>query len=187
MAADITYTGANGAWSTAANWDLAQVPAAGDVVRIPAGKEVTLATRGERGPACDARRHAHGRGSTCTVGSGTWSGGAMDGTGTTRVTGTLTHTANTSLDGAPVLAIDGTLELAARAATSTSAARRSIRNTGTIKRTVAGTVADLRRGRERRPRSQGVDLEGGGTGSTGDFTGVQFARGRRSSWPTARR
>ena len=44
LAADITYTGASGAWATAANWDLGRVPAAGDVVRIPAGKEVTLST-----------------------------------------------------------------------------------------------------------------------------------------------
>ena len=44
MAADITYTGASGAWTTAANWDPAQVPAAGDVAIIPAGKQVTLDT-----------------------------------------------------------------------------------------------------------------------------------------------
>ena len=37
----------------------------------------------------------------------------MAGTGTTRVTGTLTHTQNTSLDGTRVLAIEGTLDMAA--------------------------------------------------------------------------
>ena len=60
MAADITYTGASGAWTTAANWTPAQVPAAGDAAIIPAGKQVTLDTRGERrrGSSSPARSRA---------------------------------------------------------------------------------------------------------------------------------
>ena len=75
MAADITYTGANGAWTTAANWDLNRVPATGDVVKIPSGKQVTLDT-----PASVSRLELAGTltgAGELTIGSGTWSGGSM--------------------------------------------------------------------------------------------------------------
>ena len=95
MAADITYTGANGAWTTAANWDLDRVPATGDVVKDPGRQAGDARHAGERG-RLELAGTLTGAGEL-TIGSGTWSGGAMAGTGTTRVTGTLTHTANTAL------------------------------------------------------------------------------------------
>ena len=199
MAADITYTGANGAWATAANWDLGRVPAAGDVVRIPAGKEVTLSTTvgvdSVQAPgtlklaggtltlasASSVARLDQSAGTITgagelTVGSGTWSGGTMAGTGTTRVTGTLTHTQNTSLDGTRVLAIEGTLEMAGAGRYINRSGTPAIRNTGTIKRTVAGTV-ELYPAVENDGLIQGVELEGGGTGSTGDFTDAHLHSG----------
>ena len=207
MAADITYTGANGAWTTAANWDLGRVPAAGDVVRIPAGKEVTLSTTvgvdSVQAPgtlklaggtltlanASIVARLDQSAGTLTgagelTVGSGTWSGGTMAGTGTTRVTGTLTHTQNTSLDGTRVLAIEGTLEMAGAGRYINRSGTPLIRNTGTIKRTVAGTV-ELYPAVENDGLIQGVELEGGGSGSTGTSTASTCTRGRSSS-PTAR-
>ena len=96
------------------------------------------------------------------VASGTWSGGTMAGTGTTRVTGTLTHTQNTSLDGTRVLAIEGTLEMAAAGRYINRSGTPLIRNTGTIKRTVAGTV-ELYPAVENDGLIDGVELEGGGT------------------------
>ena len=199
MAADITYTGAGGAWATAANWDLGRVPAAGDVVRIPAGKEVTLSTTvgvdSVQAPgtlklaggtltlanASSVARLDQSAGTITGAGelvvaSGTWSGGTMAGTGTTRVTGTLTHTQNTSLDGTRVLAIEGTLEMAAAGRYINRSGTPVIRNTGTIKRTVAGTV-ELYPAVENDGLIDGVELEGGGTGSSGDFSGVHLHSG----------
>ena len=148
MAADITYTGPNGTWSTAANWDLGRVPAAGDVVRIPAGKEVTLSTTvgvdSVQAPgtlklaggtltlasASSVARLDQSAGTLTgagelTIGSGTWSGGTMAGTGTTRVTGTLTHTAEHVARRHPRAGDRGHARAwPARAATSTGPARR---------------------------------------------------------------
>ncbi len=111
MAADITYTGPNGAWTTAANWSGGTVPASGDAAIIPAGKQVTLDTTASVA-RLDLAGTLNGAGEL-TIGSGTWSGGTMGGTGTTRVTGTLTHTANTALDDTRTLVIEGTLDMAA--------------------------------------------------------------------------
>ena len=51
-----------------------------------------------------------------------------------------------------------------------------MRNTGTIKRTAAGAT-QIYAAIDNDGLVEGVDLEGGGTGSTGDFTGVKFAGG----------
>ena len=94
----------------------------------------------------------------------------MNGTGTTRVTGTLTHSANTTLG--RTLAIDGTLELAGGYINKSGTP--VVRNTGTIKRTAA-SATQIYAAIDNDGLVEGVDLEGGGTGSTGDFTGVRFA------------
>ena len=44
MAAEITYTGPNGAWTTATNWSGGSVPGSGDTAIIPSTKQVTLDT-----------------------------------------------------------------------------------------------------------------------------------------------
>ena len=106
----------------------------------------------------------------------TWSGGTMGGTGTTRVTSTLTHTANTSLNDTRTLAIEGTLEMAGDGRYINSSGTPVVRNTGTIKRTAAGTV-ELYAALDNDGRVEGVELEGGGSGSTGEFVGVQFHSG----------
>lgn len=199
VAADITYTGPNGPWSTAANWDLGRVPAAGDVVRIPAGKEVTLSTTASvdavqapgtlklaggtltlAGPSSVTRLDQSAGTITgageLTIGAGTWSGGSMAGTGTTRVTGTLTHTQNTSLEGSRVLAIEGTLDMTGAGRYINRSGTPLIRNTGTIKRGVAGTV-ELYAAVDNDGLIQGVELEGGGTDSSGDFTDAHLHAG----------
>ena len=43
-ACEINYTGASGSWATTGNWDLGRVPAAGDDVCIPGGRDVTLSS-----------------------------------------------------------------------------------------------------------------------------------------------
>ena len=56
-----------------------------------------------------------GAGTLHVKGPFTWSGGTMSGAGITRVTGALTHTDNTMLNEPRVLAIEGTLDMAAGA------------------------------------------------------------------------
>ena len=106
----------------------------------------------------------------------TWSGGSMGGTGTTRVTSTLTHTANTSLNDTRVLAIEGTLEMAGDGRYINRTGTPVVKNTGTIKRTAAGAV-ELYPALDNDGRVEGVDLEGGGSGSTGEFVAVKFKAG----------
>ncbi|MBE2319415.1 hypothetical protein DVA67_025800 [Solirubrobacter sp. CPCC 204708] len=177
MAADITYTGASGAWTTAANWDLGRVPAPGDTVRIPTGKQVTLDTA-----ASVARLELAGAvlgTGDLTVGSGTWTGGFMGGSGTTRVTGTFTHSKNVALNDTRVLAIEGTLELAEGGTYINRGTNATplIRNTGTIKRTATTGVVELFAPVENDGVIDGVELEGGGSGSTGQFIGADFHGG----------
>ena len=63
----------------------------------------------------------------------------MTSAGTTRVTGTLTHTANTSLSAGRVLAVEGTLDMAGDGRAINGAGGAAIRVTGTFKRTGTGT------------------------------------------------
>ncbi|MDA0182237.1 hypothetical protein OJ997_18165 [Solirubrobacter phytolaccae] len=175
MAADITYTGPNGAWTTASSWSGGSVPGSGDTAIIPNGKQVTLDTA-----ATVARLDLAGTllgAGELTMGSGTWSGGTMGGSGTTRVTGTLTHTANTALEGTRTLVIAGTLDMVgAGRYINRGSGTPLVRNTGTIKRGVAGTV-EIYTAVENDGTIQGVELEAGGSGSTGTFDGVNLHSG----------
>ena len=110
----------------------------------------------------------------------------MGGTGTTRVTSTLTHTANTSLTDTRVLAIEGTLEMAGRRALhqprghaggQATRARSSARPRATV---------ELYAALDNDGRVESVELEGGGSGSTGEFAGVQFHAGTFELSTTAR-
>jgi hypothetical protein len=65
----------------------------------------------------------------------------MSGTGTTRVTSTMTHTANTSLNDTRTLAIEGTLDMAADGRYINKSGTPLIKNTGTIKRAAPATGA----------------------------------------------
>ena len=195
-ACEINYTGASGSWATAGNWDLGRVPAAGDDVCIPAGRDVTLssgtvsidslqadgtlklsgATLTLAGSSSVARLELSlgslaGAGDV-TVGGGTWSGGNMTGTGKTTVTGTLAHSANTSLNNGRVLEIEGTLDMTADRYINTSGTPGgTILNRGLIKRTGTG-IATLYPPVDNDGRIEGqIDVAGGGGGS-GDFAGA---------------
>ena len=162
-----------------------RAPARGDVRarRRRALTNVTLRRRhGERdrhrdGLGRDERRHARRRRARFHVnGPFTWSGGTMGGTGTTRVTSTLTHTANTSLNDTRVLADRGHARDGGDGRYINRSGTPVVRNTGTIKRTAAGTI-ELYAALDNDGRVENVELEGGGSGSTGEFAGVQFHSG----------
>ena len=72
----------------------------------------------------------------------------MTGAGTTRVTGTLTHTASTSLSAGRVLAVEGTLDMAGDGRAINGSGGAAIRVTGTFKRTGTGTQLDDGRDRQ---------------------------------------
>src|SRR5262249_34101108 len=117
-----------------------------------------------------------GAGTLHVNGPFTWSGGVMGGTGTTRVTSTLTHTGNVSLNDTPVRAIEGRVELAADGRYINRSGNPVVRNTGTIKRTSTGSV-ELYAAIDNDGRVENVELEGGGTGSSGEFVGGQLHAG----------
>ena len=101
----------------------------------------------------------------------------MTGTGTTKVTGTLTHSANTSLAAGRVLEIEGTLEMATERYINTSGTPDAADpQPGLIRRTGTG-LAPLYPPVENDGRIEGpIDLQGGGA-SSGDFAGARFAQG----------
>ena len=119
-----------------------------------------------------------GAGTLHVNGPFTWSGGTMGGAGTTRVTGVLTHSGNTMLTEPRVLANEGTINMAGGYINKTGAP--VIRNTGTIKRTAAAEV-QIYAPIDNDNRVEGVTLEGGGSGSTGEFASVKFAVERDAS------
>ena len=84
-----------------------------------------------------------------------------------------------------MLAIEGTLDMAAAGRYINRGRHAADPNTGMIKRTVAGTV-ELYPAVENDGLIQGVDLEGGGPARRATSTGVPCTRARSSS-PTARR
>lgn len=106
-----------------------------------------------------------------------WSGGSMGGTGTTRVTSTMTHTANTTLADTRTLAIEGTLALAGDGRYINRSGTPLIKNTGTIKRTAPTGPVELYPAVENDGRIENVELEGGGSGSTGEFAGAHLHSG----------
>ena len=112
-----------------------------------------------------------GAGTLHVNGPFTWSGGTMSGTGITRVTSTLTHAGNTTLSGTRVLANEGTLNLAG--GYINDANTPLVRNTGTIRRTAAADV-QIYAPIDNDGRVENVALAGGGSGSTGEFSGVRF-------------
>ena len=102
-----------------------------------------------------------------------WSGGAMTGAGTTRVTGVMTHTANTALTAARVLLGRGHARQAGTRAINGSGGA-AIRVTGTYKGTGGSTTAAV----DNDGLVQGIELGGGGKDtSTGEFSGATLKAG----------
>jgi hypothetical protein len=134
----ITWIGGNGAWSTAANWDLGRVPAAGDHVVINSGT-VTFSV-GTSDIACVNSTGAlvisggtfiiSDTASSSTVTSLTLSGGTLNGSGDINVTGTFTWSFGT-MGGAGITVIQPGAVLSLSSGSSKYLSR-TLQNDGTV-------------------------------------------------------